>query len=248
MSESSTSILCIELDCLLDTRLATLYQIDPAAASDAMASGYEHRVEDRFKVDAALFHSLYAARDRLILKNSLMTPMVRLCREFVEQTLRQKTDGPFQYTPQILINAYPYVLADSETETITRAVATAVKEYCDIQTVFYDYAQLSPAWVKQTCSILVLYHYPDWLEYHSLNGNWKKTTCPEVTLMGPALYFNGLPSDQILAEAKQLQLTPFEAMEQLAGPLIQLSLLPIRYFSAEIPYSQMASASRMKAS
>lgn len=248
MSESSTSILCIELDCLLDTRLATLYQLDPNAASEAMASGYDRRVEDRFKVDPALFRSVYTARDRLVLKNSLMTPMVRLCREFVEQTLRQKADGPFQQTPQILINAYPYVLADSETETITRAVATAVKEYCDIQTVFYDYEQMSPTWVKQTCSILVLYHYPEWLEYHSLNGNWKTTTCPEVTLMGPALYFNGLPSEQILSEAKSLQVTPFEAMEQIAGPLIQLSLLPIRYFSAEIPYDQLASASRMKAS
>jgi hypothetical protein len=231
MSEIFTSLLCIELDCLLDTRLATLFLIDAEAAESVLRKGYLDRWTDDFPVKTELYEKVYRARDRKTLKNSIMTPMVRLCREFVHETLKQGTQGPYQYTPKIVINMYPYQLTDSEQETIVRVVATAVKQVCDIQIVSYDYDQLNPAWVKKECSVLVMYRYPEWLEYHSLNGQWKKTTCPEVTLMGPALYFNGPPSDAAVAESQALKMSPFEAMEQITGPLIQLTLLPVRYFS-----------------
>jgi hypothetical protein len=39
------------------------------------------------------------------------------------------------------------------------------------------------------------------------------------------------PSDTAVAESQALKMSPFEAMEQIAGPLIQLTLLPVRYFS-----------------
>jgi hypothetical protein len=231
MSDVFTSLLCIELDCLLDTRLASLYLIDPKLADQVLKHDYLDRWSDDFPVNAELFDKVYRSRDRLTLKSSVLTPMVRLCKEFVHETLRQGINGPFQYKPKIVINRYPYQLEPEEEEVIVRAVASAINQVCDIQMVSYDYEQLNPAWVKKECSILILYRYPDWLEYHSVNGAWKKTTCPEVTLMGPALYFNGPPTDSVMAESKAIKVTPFEAMEEIAGPLIQLSLLPIRYFS-----------------
>lgn len=231
MTETTSSLLCIELDCLLDTRLATLYQIDPEAVKAVLDHGYLDRWTDDFPVDRALFQTVYRARDRLILKNSVMTPMVRLCREFVQATLQQNLNSPYQYTPKIAVNIHPYDLEEAECEVFIRAIATAIHQPCDIQIIRYDYTQLTPTWLKQECSILVLYDYTAWLEYHSVHGEWKTVTCPEVTLMGPALYFKGPPSPTAMAEAHAMHITPFEAMEQLAGPLIQLTLLPVRYFS-----------------
>lgn len=238
MSDISTSLLCIELDCLLDTRLATLYQLDPAAAKKVLTSGYHDRVVDAFPVDLQRFRQRYKDRDRTVLKDSIMTPLVRLCREFVQATLQQSINSPYQYIPKIAVNVHPYRLELSEQESISRAIATAVRQHCDIQLIDYAPEILTPQWVKQECSILVMYDYPAWLELHSVNENWKHVSCPEVTLMGPALYFNGLPSDSALAEAKALQTTPFEALEQIAGPLIQLSLLPVRYFSVAVNIPQ----------
>jgi tRNA G37 N-methylase Trm5 len=149
MSDTFTSLLCIELDCLLDTRLATLFLIDSETAETVLRKGYLDRWTDEFPVNQELFEKVYRSRDRQTLKNSVLTPMVRLCKEFVHETLKQGVQGPYQYTPKIMINMYPYELTDTEQEIIVRAVASAVKQVCDIQIVRYDYDQLNPAWVKR---------------------------------------------------------------------------------------------------
>ena len=66
--------LYIDIDALLDTRLATLYLVHPELTLHAIASPYEEREEDAFPhVPRELFAKLYAARDVETLQNATTT-------------------------------------------------------------------------------------------------------------------------------------------------------------------------------
>lgn len=221
----------VTLDCLLDTRIATLFTFGEKAVQQALDQDYYTRESDHFPgTDKAAFDARYAARDASILTNAMATPILTMLQEFVVETLQHVVNSPFHHQPKIVVNIHPYVLDEATIQVIIRMLIAKTNQRADIEVISKSVEELTPAYVKQQYSIMVMYDYYVWLERHSETGDLRRVTCPEVTLIGPAINFKGPLSPNDLAKAKSLNLTPYKAMELAAGPFIGLQLIAIENF------------------
>lgn len=216
----------IELDALLDTRISVLMSLGDSALSSAIDGGYHTRPADIFpKVDNEQFKLRYAERDKSVLASAVVTPMAIMLKEFCLETLRNIINTPFHRQPKVIVNVYPYKLEEDEINTIISAIKAITEDMADIEAVYMPYEEITPLYVKRDLSVMVMYDYAKWLEAHSVSGAFKRTTCPEVVLFAPAIYFKPV------ARYPSADENPFEAVEQLAAPLISLKLIPIEKFS-----------------
>jgi len=220
------STLFVEIDTLLDTRMATINTMGVDALKAVLDSGYHDRPFDIFPgIDDDIFKQTYAKRDKTTLAQAMVTPVSQIVKEFVVSTLDNINNSPFHYKPEVMLNIHPYVLEEEEIDVIIRAVKSLTMGMCDIEVVDMSQEQITPLFVKVNLSVMIMYHYDMWLEVHSLSGDFKKHTAPDVTLMAPRIYFKK-PKNQ-----PDPDMDPFSAMEKLVSPLIHLVLLPVETFS-----------------
>lgn len=229
------STMFVELDCLLDTRLALLFQMCPDKIAGLLDSGYIDRDQDVFPdVDMKQFKKLYRRRDKSLLKNAVVTPVKRLMLEFATETQHNSISTPFKMLPKLVINSYPYVLSDEEAGVIITAVIASTYEKADVSMVYIPMEEITPSYVKQNLSLLVMYDHQAWLEHHASAGNFTNVICPEVGMMGPALYQHSQPTAKDHAKAKELGTTLHGAFEKTAAPFIALKVMPTRCFSVAL--------------
>lgn len=220
------SVVLIELDALLDTRLATIASMGDDMLESVLKSNYHQRLMDYFPgIDNEMFLQRYANRDKAILENALITPMGQMLKEFTYSTLKQMINTPYHYQPKIMLNVHPYKLTEAEITVLIEMIINLTNGKADVQVVDVGYEDITPSYVKKHISIMAIYDCYSWLEIHSQNEKFKRVTCPEVTLLGPAIYFKK-PERQ-----PDNTLEAFEAMQTLASPLIGLRLLPVENFS-----------------
>lgn len=223
------SVIFVELDTILDTRLATLFEFGDEVAKHNLLNGYHGRLMDVFKgVSESQYVEKYKNRNKSYLKNAIGTPILYFIKDFIKKTHQNSINSPFQLTPKIVINSYPYVLTDDEAEVIIKSVRDVTLGYADIQMVHMTHEEITPQYVRENLSILVIYEFHQWLEMHCANGNFKKTSCPEVGLIGPRVLFKRPPAGY------KIEQDPFEAFETLAEPFIRLALFPAEHFSSLI--------------
>lgn len=220
----------VELDALLDTRLATLFHHHPEIAEDALANGYHRRLIDKFgTLSVEAFRELYQARTREIFQHAYTTPILQLIKDFVEKTIKKSVNSPFLTKPKIILNTYPYELSDEEAKVFVDVLYTATNGNSDISVVHFSFDELSPRYVKNNLNYWVMYDYMAWFEYHSVNGKISKTTIPEVTLIAPAIYFKPFEG----TEEKAFEIFP--ELERGFKIFADLSLRPISDFSVLLP-------------
>lgn len=225
MSDVVYSTMMVELDALLDSRASILFKMNPDAFEKILKKDYFKRRVDIFEnIDNDLYKELYSKRNKEVLKNSIITNIGEMMKEFCQTTLDNTLKTPFHLTPKLIINVFPYDLLEEELNIIVKGVAAVTNGIADIEIVNMSPEQLTPTYVKSKLSVLVLYDYWTWLETHSLNENFRKTTCPDVSLIGPRISF--VKDFQV----KEGDTDPFEAATELAAPIISLSLIDIIHF------------------
>ena len=224
--EPITSAILVELDALLDTRLALIAEYSTACLSAVLkANTYHTRLADSYPgLTIEAFQERYHRRQKSVLKHAIITPVADLVKSFVYRTLKQALNSPFHYQPKIIVNTYPYQLTEAETTLIIHSLIGLTDQVADVEAVYASYDEIDPAYVKQHLSVMVLYDYTRWLDVHSVAGRFNKVTCPEVGLVAPQLYFKEY-------DTKADHAAVFQSMEQLAQPFIALQLLPVKYFS-----------------
>lgn len=233
--EAQTSSLMIMMDCLLDTRIGVIFSFGEETLNKVLNENYHTRQEDKFVgIDSQEFKQRYAARDKTTLKNSAVTCLIKLLQEFVFKTLNQSLVTPHHLLPKIVLNTYPYVLSEEETKVFIKILMHYTNQKCQVEVIYKSPESLTPKFVKHNFSVMIMYHYLEWLEFHSASEAFKTTTCPEVTLMGPALFFNGPPKQEEIQILERQNLTPFRAVEMIASPFVGLKLLPVEDFSLVI--------------
>lgn len=224
MSEIKNSALFIELDALLDTRIGALLKLGFDTVEKVLQENYIERLSDNFKnIDLKLFRQYYKERDKTILKNSVVTPMSIIINDFVKKTSKQNLTSPTVFKPKVILNIYPYELKKEEIQNLLYVLVNITDKLADIEIVNMAYEEISPSYLSLETSILILYEYHIWLETQTKIGNFKTKACPEISLLGPAIYFT---EEKIITDKN-----PFIAIEELTAPFIKLKLLPIKYFS-----------------
>jgi len=224
------STIFTELDALLDTRIASLDKMGTDVLINVIGKNYHNRLADYFTdIDNDKFKEIYDNRDKEILKNAILTPISFLILDYAKKTINQISSTPFHYKPKLIVNIYPYDLTDDEITNLIKVLIHTTESLIDISIVKMPYEEITPMYVKRDISLLILYNYTEWLELHSANKAFNKTTCPEVTLLGPGIIFKKG------SYKNETNLDPFAAIETLVAPLIGLKLLTIDLFSFILP-------------
>lgn len=225
----------VELDCILDTRLSLVSNYGDKAVEIALQKGYLTRLTDTFEgIDPEDYKTAYANRNNAILKNAMMTPVLNMMREFITETIKTSINSPFKLTPRIVINAHPYRFTQDEEEVLLSTIAYKLDSACDISLIYKPMESITPDIVKNTYSIMVMYRYDLWGEYHAEQKHFEKVICPEVTIIGPRLFFNGMPKKEDLDAITAQNKDPFTCLEECFKPIVNLITYPVSYFSINI--------------
>lgn len=228
------STMMVYMDALFDTRLSQLFELNPDSVISAIEGNYLYRDEEVFNgVDKSVYFEKYHSRTKSLMKNATITPIIDMMKQFVKETLVNSVAGPNPVRPRLIVNTYPYVFSNEECNLVKASVMEYIKGTAEVDVIYKSYEDLTPTYLRQEVSVVVMYDYYQWLEVHSVSKRFEKDRCPEVTLIAPGIYFKGKPTRQQTEQAKELGMTPLGIVEVHAGPIIDLKLVNIDVFCAK---------------
>jgi hypothetical protein len=235
------SALYIELDCLLDTRISTLLlSFGPEAVKTTLAQGYHTRWVDKFpNISYDDFQAAYAQRDKRTIQQAIKTPLTKLIQEFVLGTNANTANTPFHHNPKIIINIHPYKLTQNEIRVVRDVVVALTKGQADIEMVSLSLEEITPRYVNNEISLLVMYDYHLWLETHSANDNFKKAACPQIGLFAPMMFKKYPVTTEDKKIIQSLDTPVFDHIARTISPFIRAVFLPAENFSLAVnPYKK----------
>lgn len=232
-----TRTLFIDLDSLLDTRLATLARLNPLAASELVKRDSDYRQRDMDDwdrlTDGAVsneaFREAYAKRDKETLKLARPTNAVKLIHQISRALAEQAIFEPDVDRTKIAINTYPYDLSPQEEEMIVGAVMVYCSIAAEVVAVNYSLEELTPAKVKEEWDGVVLYDFDHWLSLHTNELNTVRM--PTHTFVSPALFVKPVGDYSELIIPGLESHTPFEVMELAMVERMDLAMVCPSYFS-----------------
>ncbi len=230
----------IELDALLDTRIAVVSQLSPEAAIDLLNSDYRVRPSDEIglftdHITTEQFQEAYKKRDATVLPISRPTAIMFAVNQIVRKleremyTLKDKVESI-----EVEVNVYPYVLPQNVMDEIAINVMTMVGCVTPVRSVFYPPFHLTPTVIARgEYSALVLYNLQDWINGALVQEIDPANCCPTVTLFAPALLktIEGVPTNAELTDAQGVFTDPFLAHSRMFAQIIGLDFWPVDFFS-----------------
>jgi hypothetical protein len=235
MADKPRQGIYIELDALLDTRLATLARVaGEETAQRVLETGQYHaRLSDRFAgVDKDVYQAQYKNRTVDTLKTSVVTNAIAIVRQLVAALAEDGAINPLHGGAKVTVNVFPYELTVEERDEIRRALVVWTRATAPIELVSIRPEDLTPSHCKELYSAMFMYEYNPWLTFH--NAALVQCPLPRVTLFAPAIYFEGEPpSAEELEEIIAAAAHPFRATQMLAAPMIGLQLIDVKHFSVQ---------------
>lgn len=231
--------LLVNLDSLMDTRAGTLALIDPEYIKKVMSDTYREREEDDWdKVFGEeglneTFLERYRARDVDTLKASICTENVYLINELTTSWQELMINSPKVESIEVHINQYPYKLTEAEKEMFVRVITTYVSMDARVKVVDIPTKNLTPEYIDELYSVLILYDLDEWLweHYKAL----EKTRIPAVTFIVPSIYRNRKPTTEELEKEGVKDMDPFVALEFVLSDAIGLSVVDTHRFCSLKP-------------
>lgn len=226
----SSAFLC-DIDCLLDTRLAILFKLDHNKIIPVLKD-YFSRASDMFKGYENLnFDEAYSKRNLADLKQAFITLHHRLIYEFIYCTLSMPKTNPELMEPKLIINTYPYVLSEEDDYALIKKIINITDGKCEITLINKDIKDLTPEFLKSLeVTIYSIYDFTLWLETMSVLNILRKQTCPEITMLSPAI---NRKENIHINKLKVKDIPLIEAIELSVRPFIDLKLIPVNLYSSD---------------
>lgn len=222
----------IDIDSLLDTRLAVLKILDPNLALTLIENErYHYRIIDSFGyITNTIFNQYYKRRNNTVLKQATVTNIVDiLFSEIVTLKTKPGFYNPLKPIP-IHINIFPYSLEEKEKENIIKVMYNIlVIDNIEITITDRSFDRISPIYVDNNYICLFMYNGLKWLEYHVLTKSLLSRNLPTTRLYVPALMEKPIIMNQ-LKEYDRL----FNDTIQTSSFLIDLVMLTADHFSIKL--------------
>jgi hypothetical protein len=194
--------LMIQLDCILDTRLAVLGSYDPEIPKAIVSSKesfekYRTRLVDDWSeqgVDSSKFRELWKQRDETHLRASSITPFVFELTDLIQQVFDQAQAAPHTISGfDLIVNYHPYKnLTTDELEAIESAIRARLKQQVKIDFICVPIKDLNPVeWDRLKIATAIMYDFDEWLTSHFGEGNEDKIESyerPRNSIYAPALF------------------------------------------------------------
>lgn len=229
--------LYLDLDCLYDTRLATLELLDERLAKIAIAEGYYKRTRDAFPfVDQKTFAEIYARRDTETLSKAMMTKALDVLANFTKDSVRRVGETPYQSEINVFLNVYPYAIDKPTAQAMLEPLAKLTGHVANINLLNLPIEKISLKFCRENLSLMMLYEFEQWLEFNTKNDMFRSYPVPDVCLFVPELFLTDKEiSDDDIRMMVQQGAHPFRAVERMAKNLIDLTMLDIDYYCAQMP-------------
>ena len=237
--KDKVSRILISLDCILDTRLAVIMDINPSLVDKVLVNkdfNYHERLSDEFPdVDKSDFNARYSNRDITILAQSRVTNIFNFLiesNEILQTEIETKQDvEELKY----VINTYPYLLTQKEIEDIVFCFRYNMKkQHLNVSVVWLPLEKITIDFCNSDITAMFMYDYDEWMSLH-VEG-LKKTSLHDVTLFAPMLYKEKPPTSEDIEELKEAGMNdPFVILSTAVREMIELFFLPINEFSVYKP-------------
>ena len=233
----------IDLDVLLDTRIATLVQLDPDEAMRLLESGFTARVTDDLSgmnstISNEAYQEAYKNRDIETLKTSRMTNYIFELAILIKQmTENLAKDNTRVLDPCVVINYYPYKELDDE---VLKQIIYAVEQYITtavtIKSVYLSPEELDLKAMKSSDILTyITYDFQVWFEsaFSIKKGRNGIISYPKLTIIAPKVMPKVDSFDHLDADSKKIlqNKTPFEFMKIYWAPMFGIEYCPIEMMS-----------------
>lgn len=215
----------VELDSLIDTRLAMVYLLDKESATSITKDGsYYKRVKDNYgSISKDIFDVFYKKRNKQLLLLGLPTPVFTILKQHYGDIITDEINDEFEDDIKIFVNIYPYDLLESEKEKIIETVNNIIPKSI-VEIVSLSKKELTPVWVHENVSTVIMYEGVEWLEYHMSNDNLINNPLLKTLLISPAIVPGSVSSSSIKKDT-------FKDLMLVSGTLIDLVLVDAINFS-----------------
>lgn len=187
-------IVMVDLDALLDTRLATIALFDSKIALRLSKDpayftrehdGFEELVNHpEFKQED--YDETYKKRNSITLAAARPTPIYFQLKVILNALVQDCLLNPDKDHVQLIVNTHPYDLERDELEDVMAAITTMVPEQASVKQVRLPIHILSPAYLKDLCGHWYTYSFDEWVETHF--GRKEKLTEEEIkSFMNPSM-------------------------------------------------------------
>ena len=242
----------IDLDTLLDTRIGTLFRLNPdVAISTIDSSDYYSRLTDEFKdIDIDEYRSLYEKRDIDTLKHSTITNILFILKEFIADTLKSVIDHPVYERIVLYVNTHPYEISNRDTNELIDVLQQHTFNSCEISIINKPLKDIDCLWVHTNVSHLFIYHYNEWLNLRGKELAHKGL--PYTSLYCPRIYPSHIPTEEENKEFNEIkgdmEMDQFSFFVELYKYMIQINFLPIDLFSIVNTYheDQLSNITRLE--
>lgn len=232
--------LLVELDALLDTRLATVSMVNPDAAIAVMDDTYRERQFDVFsylypEFDDAAYLQRYARRNWETLKNARPTVMAFILAGICQRMGAEiATGSPTLTSAEVHINCYPYDLTGEEQDLICVAVQKRCGFDIRVTAVFIPHYELNTHRIAgDEYSALILYNFKDWFECVFAKPDPPPREIPSVTVYAPLLYQSKEALAESIVHAEEVEecKDPHVALRAVMSNIIGLDFSNVDQFS-----------------
>jgi hypothetical protein len=195
----STVSILIEIDALLDTRLAVMDRLDPEAAVRLASNpDYYTRMIDHMEplcgIDEATYQEAWNKRSFEDLKHALATPMVDFLHYQALDLARKVKLEPTVEGAEYVINLFPYRIPLPDETALHNALSQRFGHAVPIKLVFLSPKEIEPLQVRSKYAGLVFYNHHLWIRTHQ--EVLTKIGIPQITLVVPKLCYEKVPTEE----------------------------------------------------
>lgn len=224
----------VDLDAIMDTRLAVAERLKPGLAVELMSLEWDSRTTDSLiwttgGFTAAEYKEAYGRRDHVDLQNSFRTGLLTFVFDELKETIYtgDVERGTIDYG--LHINTYPYVLSKSEAvelEGIVRILVPAAKH---VELEYIKPYRISNTWLlANEYTHYYTYDINLWLKKHIAELITNPT--PRITVIGPQLREGDIEQLDDRERELAMVITPWEAMEHSLSLYCVLRYIDIEWF------------------
>lgn len=227
----------VELETLLDVRLALIHLIDPDATPVVLKNGYDQRPIDDWeklslgRVSNSVFSEAYRDRNKGVLKEAVPTRMNVYLKQLCKEIIDQRDTTPFGRSVHVEVNTWPYEFSSDEKEVLCAMVGFYVGEEVKVTTRYKTLEYLTPKRLRDDYSAVILYDFNEWFRFH--HKALEEGGCPRTVLFAAALFIGEVPDPDFLKDSMSAFSTndPFRLLEMSLVAKIHLQFLNIDYYT-----------------
>ena len=221
----------VDLDSLLDTRIATIAKVGGEAALERVKPFYHLRTSDLFgqrgtSLTQEAYDASYATRDEETLALSRMTFVPVYLLHLISKFTTTKGMPVLASGIKVTVNTFPYNLPEER----QRGLVNYLQEYtggaADIELIDVDPAKLSLAFLKANYKVFFVYEFDRWLMGHT--EEFKTTQIPDVSVLTPRVMLKDVTEE---ARQKGLSASGFESTSVALFGFVTVVFLDVRLFS-----------------